>query len=133
MGKSLSSSRHIGRVTSIGMKKRLLGALCLVAVVGWPALGAEERAGESAAETADRPARGTDALSAQGVMPHPSAVRNARPLNTCFGGFHHGKLVVGEEQLHNARMDTTLADCVGQGGSAGWLPRFAPDRRFRLS
>ena len=108
------------------MKKRLLGALCLVAVVGWPALGAENGAEGKAEER-------TDALSAQGVMPHPSAVRNARPLNTCFGGFHHGKLVVGEEQLHNARMDTTLTDCVGQGGSAGWLPRFAPDRRFRLS
>ena len=116
------------------MKKRLLGALCLVAVVGWPALGAEERAEESAENRAEgKVEQRTDALSAQGVMPHPSAVRNARPLNTCFGGFHHGKLVVDEEQLHNARMDTTLADCVGQGGSAGWLPRFAPDRRFRLS
>ena len=110
------------------MKKRLPGAVWLVVATAWPALGADLTA-EQLAERIEA----TKGLSAQGVMAHPSAVRNARPLNTCFGGFHHGKLVVGEEQLHDARLDTTLTDCVGQGGRAGWLPRFAPDRRLRLT
>ncbi len=58
--------------------------------------------------------------------PLPSAVWNERAANTCFGGFHHGKHVVAEEFLRNARSDTTTTDCVAQGGRAGWLPRFTP-------
>lgn len=61
-----------------------------------------------------------------GLTPHPSAVWNDRAANTCFGGLHHGKHVLSEEHLRDARSDTTVTDCVAQGGRTGWLPRFMP-------
>ena len=61
-----------------------------------------------------------------GLTPHPSAVWNDRAANTCFGGLHHGKHVLSEEHLRDARSDTTVTDCVAQGGRTGWLPRFTP-------
>lgn len=60
------------------------------------------------------------------LAPHPSAVWNDRAANTCFGGLHHGKHVLSEEYLRDARNDTTVTDCVAQGGRTGWLPRFTP-------
>lgn len=61
-----------------------------------------------------------------GLTPHPSAVWNDRAANTCFGGLHHGKHVLAEEYLRDGRRDTTVTDCVAQGGRTGWLPRFTP-------
>ena len=61
-----------------------------------------------------------------GLTPHPSAVWNDRAANTCFGGLHDRKHVLSEEHLRDARSDTTVTDCVAQGGRTGWLPRFMP-------
>ena len=97
------------------MQIRVIGPLALSIVL-------------AAAATADTagPADRAPGFPGDTLAPHPSTVWNERAANSCFGGFHHGKHVVAEEHLRHTRRDTTVTDCIAQGGRTGWLPRFAP-------
>ena len=60
---------------------------------------------------------------------HPSALPQARPANTCFGGLEDGKHLLEERDLFDLRQHTTTAGCAETGGQPGWLPRFNPPVR----
>ena len=63
---------------------------------------------------------------------HPSAVLNARPANTCFGGLDDGKHLLDESELNDVRKHTTASGCAAAGGRPGWRPRFNPPVRRQL-
>ena len=98
------------------MQMRFIGPVALSILLAGTAM-AQDGPGDGPGDKPDLPG---------GLTPHPSAVWNDRAANTCFGGLHHGKHVLSEEHLRDARSDTTVTDCVAQGGRTGWLPRFMP-------
>lgn len=63
---------------------------------------------------------------------HPSAVLNARPVNTCFGGLEDGKHLLDEAELDDIRKHTTASGCAAAGGRLGWRPRFDPPVKRQL-
>ena len=101
------------------MQIRVIGPLALAFVLAGT-VAAEERSGLRSG------LGGVGGVGGDSSVPHPSAVWNDRAANTCFGGFHHRKRVLAEEHLRDERSDTTVTDCVAQGGRTGWLPRFTP-------
>ena len=109
------------------MQIRVIGPLALAFVLAGTVLAgtvvAEERSGLRSGLGG---VGGVGGVGGESSVPHPSAVWNDRAANTCFGGLHHRKRVLAEEHLRDERSDTTVTDCVAQGGRTGWLPRFTP-------
>lgn len=75
---------------------------------------------------------GADAARRSATL-HPSAVFNARPANTCFGGLEDGKHLLAEAELSDVRKHTTALSCAAAGGSPGWRWRFNAPQRQLLS